>query len=423
MVNAKTTVRDLRRLNRQTVLQHAYFAQPISRLELSQVLGLSPATVTNVISELLEEGVLLETGSQESQGGRPRTLLTVNAAHGYFVGIDVGETQTRVELFDLNLKRLGGMSYPIMPEGDQLAQALAHAQQGVAQALAGAGVAREDVLGVGVGVPGVVERASSEMVYVPVGGSNPVPLRDQLREQLQLPVFVDNGAKVMAQAELWFGAGRSVESLAVLLIGTGVGAGMIAEGHLYRGATNSAGEWGHTKIMLDGRPCRCGSRGCLEAYVGAPGIIERFRELAPATELPGNQERALALIVQAHADGLPAATLVIEETARYLGVGLSNLINLVNPEMIVLGGWAGLLLGPLVLPRLRHYAQENSLRQPFTAVRFGMCELGQDAICRGAATLALEQFLVSGGRPAHPQPSIANRPKVPAAVEMRHYHS
>ncbi len=423
MVNAKTTVRDLRRLNRQIVLQHTYFAQPISRLELSQVLGLSPATVTNVIGELLEEGVLLETGSQESQGGRPRTLLTVNAAHGYFIGIDVGETQTRVELFDLNLKRLDGIHFPIAPEGDPLAQALDHAQQGLAHALAGSGVAQGEILGVGVGVPGVVERASSEMVYMPVGGANAVPLRDQLRERLQLPIFVDNGAKVMAQAELWFGAGRSVESLAVLLIGTGVGAGMIAEGHLYRGATNSAGEWGHTKIMLDGRPCRCGSRGCLEAYVGAPGIIGRFRELAPGAELPSDQERALALIAQGHAEGLPAALQVIEETARYLGVGLSNLINLVNPEMIVLGGWAGLLLGPLVLPRLRRYAQDNSLRQPFNIVRFGKCELGQDAICQGAATLALEQFLLSGGKPARLQPPPTTRAKVPAAVEMRNYNT
>ena len=416
MVNSKTTVRDLRRQNRQLVLQHTYFAQPISRLELSHALGISPATVTNVVGELLEEGVLLETGFEESQGGRPRTLLTVNAAHGYFIGIDVGETQTRVELFDLNLQRLSGVQYAISTEGSQLRQVVEHAETSVARALATTGVAAEQVLGVGVGVPGVVERARSEVVYAPVGEIHAVPLRAQLRERLQMPIFVDNGAKVMAQAELWFGAGRSVESLAVLLIGTGVGAGIIAEGRLYRGATNSAGEWGHTKLTLDGRPCRCGSRGCIEAYVGAPGIIQRFRELAPGHALPEDQEQALAAIVRAHAGREAAALQVIDETARYLGVGVSNLINLVNPEMIVLGGWAGLLIGPLVLPGLQQHAAANSLRQPFDAVRFGMCELGQDAICQGAATLALEQFLLSGGRPERIETLADSRPKVPASV-------
>lgn len=415
MVNSKTTVRDLRRQNRQLVLQHTYFAQPISRLELSQALGVSPATVTNVVGELLEEGVLLETGFEESQGGRPRTLLTVNPAHGYFIGIDVGETHTRVELFDLNLKRLDGRHSLIAPERSPLTQVLEHTEASVAAALASTRVAAEQVLGVGVGVPGVVQR-SAEGRYVPVGALQAVPLQAQLRERLQLPIFVDNGAKVMAQAELWFGAGRSVESLAVLLIGTGVGAGIIAEGRLYRGATNSAGEWGHTKIMLDGRPCRCGSRGCVEAYVGAPGVIQRFRELAPDQALPDDQEQALAAIAQAHAAGLPAARQVLDETAVYLGLGVSNLINLVNPELIVLGGWAGLLLGPLLLDGMRRAAEAHSLRQPFEVVRMGMCELGQDAICQGAATLALEQFLLAGGRPVRLQPAAEARPKVPASV-------
>jgi predicted NBD/HSP70 family sugar kinase len=419
MTNTRTTVRELRRQNRQLLLQQTYFAQPISRHELSQQLGLSPATVTNVVADLIEEELLLETGVEESQGGRPRTLLTVNSRYGYFIGVDVGETQTQVELFDLNLRRLSGVHFPT--EGDDLAaQVVSHITQGVAFVLESAALGEERVLGVGIGVPGVVERGDDELVQAPSWGWEPVPLKARLREQIALPIYIDNGAKAMAQAELWLGAGRSVESMAVLLIGTGVGASMIADGQIYRGATNSAGEWGHAKIMLDGWPCRCGGQGCLEAYVGAPGIMRQFRELAPTFPLPEDQEQAIAAIVAAYHDGQAAALQTIKQTAEYLGVSLGNLINLFNPELVILGGWAGLQIGPLMLTEMARVAGTCALPRPFEVVSFGMCELGLDAVCKGAATLVLEQFLSASGRPAVAVEPDNVRSRVPAALSGVH---
>lgn len=411
----KTTIRGLRRHNRQTVLQHAYFAQPISRLELSQQLGLSPATVTNVVVELLEEGLLLETGLEESQGGRPRTLLTTNATYGYFVGVDVGETQLQIELFDLNLSRLGGIAYTNSASENTPDQLVDHIVEGLATVLANAQLSREQVLGIGVGLPGIVKRGKQPAVYAPFWDWKGVPLEDQLRERLALPVLVDNGAKAMALAELWFGAGRSVESLVALLIGTGVGAGVITNGALYRGATNSAGEWGHSKVVLDGWDCRCGSRGCLEAYAGAPGILRRFRELAPDQPLPDDQEQGMAALYDLITINHPAALQVLDETARYVGVGIANLVNLFNPRLIILGGWLGLLLGPHILSRVQHYAAEYALAQPFEVVQIGLCNLGLDAVCQGAATIVLEAFL--NGRLADHTDVDQWRPKVPAALD------
>ena len=203
----------------------------------------------------------------------------------------------------------------------------------------------------------------------------------------------------MAQAESLFGAAQGVEHAAVLLVATGIGAGIIADGSLFRGAINSAGEWGHTCIELDGRPCRCGSHGCLEAYAGAPGIITRLRELAPQSSLLhyNDQERTLAAIVDAARDGDPAATRVLRDTAHYLGAGIANLINLFNPQLILLGGWVGLQIGEFILPEIRQYTERYALKLPFDVTKIDLCQLGTDAIAMGAATLVLEHFFVTGG--------------------------
>src|SRR6185437_14285857 len=161
---------------------------------------------------------------------------------------------------------------------------------------------------------------------------------------------------------------------------SGVGACVVADGSPYRGTGRSAGEWGHTTVQVGGRPCRCGARGCLEAYVGAEAVIERYREAAAgsATAADGRQhaeseESALAAILAADARGDGAARAVLEETAVYLGVGVANLINLFNPERIALGGWAGLLLGARLLPRVRQIAGEYALRHAFATVDLSLC--------------------------------------------------
>src|SRR4051794_14624328 len=154
--NSAQTVRDLRRVNRHKILELAYFNVPISRLELSQLSGLSPATVTNVITDLLAEGIVNELGSQESQGGRPRTILNINPAFGYFIGIEVGETHIHVELLDLKLTKLGEAHHILAPEDNQPAAVVERIVSSVKILLADTGVAHEKILGVGIGFPGIV---------------------------------------------------------------------------------------------------------------------------------------------------------------------------------------------------------------------------------------------------------------------------
>lgn len=399
----KPTTRQLRRINRSTLLKRIYFDGPISRLELSQKTELSPATATNLTGELLTEGIIVESGIEESESGRPRTLLKINPEYGYFIGVDVGETRIQSELFDLTLKRLCTVTHPLNLEEIEPAQVVNPIITGIQDLLSQANLQPESILGVGIGVPGLVDPASGVSVYAPNWGWHDVPFLAMLQEQLSMPIYLENGAKAMALAESWFGAGREVDSLAVLLIGTGIGAGMITNGSLYRGATNSAGEWGHITIELNGRQCRCGSRGCLEAYAGARGIFQRLEELAPQSPLlqGGDQMTILAAITDAARSGDRVATRVLKDTAHYIGAGIANLINLVNPQLILLGGWVWMQIGELIDQELQQAIERYALKQPFCKTRMGQCQLGQDAVAMGSATLPLTIFLEATGSNHH----------------------
>lgn len=196
---------------------------------------------------------------------------------------------------------------------------------------------------------------------------------------------------------MWFGAGRGARHAVVALIGSGVGAGVVADGAIYRGARSSAGEWGHTSLVHGGRTCRCGARGCLEAYVGAEAILDRYRHTNGGHAAPGaDEESAVAALIAAAATS-EHATTVLTETVGYLGAGMANLVNMFNPERIVLGGWAGLALGERYLPELRAATAEYALRQPFAHTSIVLCELGQDAVALGAATLPIARLLDAGG--------------------------
>ncbi|MFE2179479.1 ROK family protein [Streptomyces sp. NPDC059455] len=427
----RRTVRDLRRGNRSTLLRQLYFRGPVSRQELGALTGLSSGSVSNVVGELLADELVEEAGSVESDGGRPRTLLRVTPGGGHLIGVDVGETHVRVELFDLTLTELARWEHPLTPGGLERdpEPVVGHILTGLDAVIAKSGASPDAVIGVGVGVPGVVEQGNEILVHGPTAGRDAVPLERLLRTGTDLPLFIDNGATAQGQAEMWFGAGRGADNAVIALIGSGVGAAIVTAGVPYRGATSSAGEWGHTVVQVGGRACRCGAVGCLEAYVGAQAVLDRYGRGARGAGAGGaggggesgesgvggagetgagesgvgdtdgageDQQAAFAAIVRA-AGSEARAREVLEETAAYLGAGIADLINLFNPERIILGGWAGLLLGGRVLPRIRAATASYALRRPYAQTEIGLAELGPDAVALGAATLPLAHFLATGG--------------------------
>ncbi|WP_255947295.1 ROK family transcriptional regulator [Streptomyces odontomachi] len=412
----RRTVRDLRRGNRTAVLQRLYFDGPMSRQALGPATGLSSGSVSNVVAELTADGLLQEAGIVESDGGRPRTLLRVAPGAGRLIGVDVGETKVRVEAFDLAMEELARTERLLSHDGYDVDLIVRHIADGVAEVMDEAGIDPETLLGVGVGVPGIVEGGTPRgaVVHGQTIGWDAVPLEHLLRGAVDLPegtsYYIDNGAKALGQAEMWFGGGRGARDAAIVLFGSGVGACIVTGGAvsaLPGRPHDSPGEWGHLTVSVRGRRCRCGALGCLEAYAGSEALLERWQEAGGRLPEGASEEAGVTALLAAAQpqDGArpdPVAVAVLDETAEYLGAGISDLINLFGPERVLIGGWAGLQLGPYLLPKVRTYARDYSLKHPAARVTIELGRLGPDAVTVGAATLPLADFFARGGRRAEP---------------------
>lgn len=387
------TTRDLRRHNRTSVLSRLYLHGSASRFDLMRATGLSSATVSNVITDLVADGLVAEAGLLDSDGGRPRTLLEVRPGYAQVAGVDIGETHVQVGLFDWTLDTLATATYPMdtgRPEPEVLAGLVT---AGIEEVTAKAGADPAALLGVGVGVPGAV--LPDGLVHAPTLGWSGVPFGALLRPHVAAPLHLDNCARTLGQAEMWRGAGRGAERAIVALLAVGVGAA-VATGSP-GGVTSTTSEWGHTVVEAGGALCRCGSHGCLEAYVGADAILEHYEQLTGAREpVPGGTEaRVAALVAEAAAPG-PAADTV-RWTAEYLGIGVANLINLLSPDRVILSGWVSGAMGPMMLPAVRDAMNRHTLDYLAAGSVLELGRLGAEAVALGAATLPVHELLMGGG--------------------------
>ncbi|MBB6417267.1 ROK family transcriptional regulator [Streptomyces sp. AK010] len=396
----KRTSRDIRTANRYEVLRQIIAESPTSRQELAAATGLSLATVATLVGELLDLRMITEVGFEDSAGGRPRGLVAVNSPGGALIGVDIAETYVHVELFDLGLNVLARAEEDVRPSESLPEQVVGHVATAVGSVVTQAGIEGARVLGVGVSVPGQVDRATGTSEYAPNWDWHDVPLLELLTEHIAYPLYLDNPLRASAVAELWFGAARGHGNAVVVNLGTGVGAGLILGGGLHRGVTNSAGEWGHTTMVLDGRLCRCGNHGCVEAYVGARGIMLNLRELSPDSPLLHGEDQTAT--IDALARGIaaddPVARRVVHETARYLGAGVADLVNLFNPEIVVLSSWVARTLGEPLLHEVREAVTRHALPRPLAATEVVLSPIPTDPVCLGAATFALEGALQTAGQ-------------------------
>ncbi|SCD79654.1 Sugar kinase of the NBD/HSP70 family, may contain an N-terminal HTH domain [Streptomyces sp. SolWspMP-5a-2] len=396
----KRTSRDIRTANRYEVLRQIIAESPTSRQELAAATGLSLATVATLVGELLDLRMITEVGFEDSAGGRPRGLVAVNASGGALIGVDIAETYVHVELFDLALTVLARAEEHMPPGENRPRQVAGHVAAAVGAVVAQAGVEGARVLGVGVSVPGQVDRDTGVSEYAPNWDWHDVPLLDLLAEHLAYPLYLDNPLRACAVAELWFGAARGHGDAVVVNLGTGVGAGLVLGGGVHRGVSNSAGEWGHSTLVLDGRLCHCGNHGCVETYVGAPGIMMNLREAHPESPLlhPRDQTATIDAVARGVADGDPVAIGVVRETARYLGASLAGLVNVLNPEVVVLSSWVARGLGEPLLREVREAVARHALPRPLATTEIVLSPIPTDPVCLGAATFALEGALQSVGQ-------------------------
>ena len=385
------TVSTLRQRNRAAALEFILRQRETTRADLARECGLSTASAANITSELIEDGLVVEIGSVASRGGRPIAIIGPRADGAFSIGVDVGERGVAVEIFDLNLQMVdrefrGGQSQESPGDIDRdLREAIDALRQRNPQRW-------PRVLGIGLGLPGVVEESpdGQHILYAQSLGWAPHLIPTDLDENL--PVFADNGAKTQARAELWFGAARGIDNAVVALLGRGVGLGVINQGRLFRGAFSGATEWGHTKIRFGGELCRCGQHGCVEAYLGADALLDAWRAHGGAFE--GSGWQAIGALVDA-AETDPAAQSVVDNAINALGAALGSVVNLTNPERIVIGGWVGMRLMDRHSAQIGEAIRSNSLNRLGDQFTLVVASFGGDTVALGSALMPIEELIRS----------------------------
>ncbi|MFF2053306.1 ROK family transcriptional regulator [Leifsonia sp. NPDC058194] len=379
------TVTTLRQQNRAAALKFVLQEGETTRADLARRCGFSSASAANITAELIEDGLIAEVGSVASRGGRPISVIAPRADGAYAIGVDVGERGVAVELFDLSLAmvdrefRGGGREESYDDIHRDLQDAVAALRERNRERW-------PRVLGIGLGLPGVVETEpdGSQVLYAQSLGWEPRPIPLDLDPDL--PVFAENGAKTQARAELWYGAARGIDQALVALLGRGVGLGIISDGQLAHGAFSSAGEWGHTKIRFGGALCRCGQRGCVEAYLGANAILSSWHEQGGAFDGSGWQAIG-ALLTAAETD--PDARGVVDEAIEALGAALGSVVNLTNPQRIVIGGWVGMRLMEQHVDRIADAVRRNCLDRLGAQFEIVPATFGGDTVALGSALMPI----------------------------------
>jgi predicted NBD/HSP70 family sugar kinase len=390
------TVTTLRQRNRAAALTFILRERETTRADVARECGLSVASAANIVGDLIADGLVAEIGTVASRGGRPISIIAARGDGAYSLGADVGERGVAVELFDLSLTMVDREF-----RGGRIDESPDDIENDLREAVAALRERNRErwprVVGIGLGLPGVIETdpLGRQTLYAQSLGWQPRVIPSATADGM--PVFAENGAKTLARAELWFGGARGVEHAAVALLGRGVGLGVIFDGGVYRGAFSSATEWGHTKIRFGGAPCRCGNRGCVEAYVGADAILDAWRRAGG--EFEGSGWQALGALLEDADGGGPAAT-VLDEVIEALGAALGNVVNLTNPQRIVVGGWVGMRLMERRAPQILDATRRNSLTRSAEQFDLVVASFGGDTVALGSALMPFEERLIAAPREA-----------------------
>jgi predicted NBD/HSP70 family sugar kinase len=376
----------LREGNRKRVIDALRERGVASRAELARITGLSRSTISTIVGDLLESGLAGERDGQragETHAGRPPVMISLNGSAGLALGIDFGHRHLRVAVSDLSHAVLAE-AWCEMDVDHSAEHGLATAADFVAQVLAEANAERDRVLGVGMGLPAPIDRATGA-----VQGSSILPgwvgvdAAAEASARLELPVEVENDANLGALAELVWGAARGRSEVAYIKVSSGIGAGLISNARLQHGVGGTAGEIGHTLVAEGGPVCRCGNRGCLETLASS-------RAIADLLSASRREEISTRRLLELCASGDAAAQRLIGDAGRAIGVAVANLCNMINPECVIVGGDLS-AAGEVLLGPIREVVRRNAIPSAVEDLEIVAGVLGERAEMLGALALVMHE--------------------------------
>jgi N-acetylglucosamine repressor len=378
----------LRDINVSLLIELVRRSGRISRAELARQSGLSAPTVSTIVGHLLERGIFIEVATAPSNGGRPPVLLQVDPKAGYVIGIKLRRDGLTTVVCDLDAQVMATDEAAVSLVGDPAA-AIQAIEQATRMALREAAVPRSKVLGVGIGLPGVIDSGRGVCHFSHLLQWRDADLATPLRRRLRLPVWLDNDMNTLAVAEKWAGDALTARHFVTLGVGRGIGLGIVIDRSLYRGAAGGAGEFGHMIVESGGPKCECGRFGCLEALVGEDALRRRVGERR-GREVSREELVALA------AAGDKATLEVLDSAGRKLGLAVANLVTLLNPELLIICG-EGTDLGNPYLAPIISAVRERTFADLGRQVEVKVQRWGNDLWAVGAAKLVLrESFSLPG---------------------------
>ena len=370
----------------------------ISRVELADELALTRAAVTPIVKDLMDDGIIREAERRSSTNGRPPVILEINPDRGIVAGIDMGATHMTIIVANHAAQVLSEKEISLdISAGPKIC--IEQADAVLKEVLAKINANISDLDAIGVGVPGPIV-AEAGMVLAPpiMPGWDQFPIRDTLQKRWNCPISLSNDAELGALGEWAAGAGRGVLNLAYIKVGTGIGAGILINGQIYRGAGGSAGEIGHITIDENGPMCTCGNQGCLEAIASGPAIARQAREAVEAgkrTELANIQPQnniTVRNVIELARKGDLISQQILFKAGSQVGIAVAGLVNLFNPNMIVIGGGVP-YIGDLFLGPVREAVQKRSTRAAAQIVEISTALLGKHSVSMGAVIQALTMSL------------------------------
>jgi N-acetylglucosamine repressor len=367
----------MKSVNKSIILNKIRTSEPISRAQIAKQTKLTPPTVSSIVKELIEQDMVRESDLGESKGGRKPTMLLINHEAFYVIGVDAGPDSIHCILTNLSGEIIDRAESKLEANlsNAKFLEILINSIHVLFRSINN----RDKIIGIGVAMHGVVEVGTGTSLIAPNLKLSNIPIKTELEKEFGLLVKVENDARAMALGESWFGDHGELTSMMAVNLGLGVGAGIVLNGKLYHGAENIAGEIGHMAIDMNGDVCECGNPGCLQTFVSGPAIAKR------ANRKTGEE------VFQLATSGDQDAIEVLGETGLILGIGLTNLIHIINPELVVIGGGVS-KSSAFILPTILSTIEKRALTMKAKRTRIVISELGDDATLLGAVALLLVEL-------------------------------
>jgi len=386
----------IKRINTNAILNIIRTEKLISRADLSKILKLNPATISSNVADLLELGIIREKGSGDSSGGRKPIMLELNSSNVFVVGVHTELTKVNIGIVDINGKVIltKKYRYETIPENEDRNIILQKITDGIEDIIKSSKIDRKKIIGIGVGLHGLVNAATGESVFAPAFHWHHIFVKDLLYKKFEMPIIVDNDVRVMALGEKWFGGAKSSDNFILINVGQGIGGALFIDGNLFFGKSNGAGEIGHIKVTQRPYQCDCGNQGCLTTVASEEAILGFVKEMVENNEISIDDfdgDITLEKIVLAAKNGDKQIIRLFKKTGEYIGRGIGTMINILNPERIILTG-SVLIASDYLIDSIVEGAKASSIIDNFSKTKISVADICDNLGVIGASTLILNNL-------------------------------